>query len=1303
MLLVFFTTAVSAQTDNSTSTDMNEVINNDYTEVSTNTTSNVMNDTKSTNINSNQNNSSKISPDITVPNKTAKTNTSVVLEAQVPDDAKGQALFKINGLTIGEAFRINGGLVKYDYKIPIYSSKNYTITFVYGGNNKYESKRTESILTLTKLNTTATIKSNRTTLAQGESVRFDVDIKNELNNGIVDAFAIKVNGQSIGVNKTGIDGKGYLYYTIPSTYKINNYTVELVYGDTNTAIGKRINSTLRINNPTRIKLDNISKTKTHGLLKLKSIVLDKLSNNVTSGEVVYKINGITMGSVNVTNGVAIFEYQLPLYAPRNYTITALFGGNRYYKPSSTNGTLTLLKTNTNLSTQDTLNVGRSNNINITAVDGSNNPIDNFNLRLLINKKEVGSYHIENGTVIIDYELNNLDSTKPINATVIFDANKFYEKSTLEINVTNPTTITLSDIPSNKTTGTIYLNATVTDGLNNNVNGGKVEFKLDDRSLFNITVKDGQVKSSYRLSSIEAKKHNITAVYHGNDYYQDSSTSKEFTAELSNIKLSTRNKTMIVNKANEMNITVKDEFNKNVPNGTIRLLINNNEVAKYDVVNSKAVINYTLNNINPTKQTTAILVYDANNFYNESTMNITIINPTKINISTADTKTTKLLYINATVIDSFNRNVSSGEVEFYLDGKPVLNATVNNGLVKTSYRLPLITGQVHNLTAKYLGYNNYQTSNTTESVNILKLNTKITPIDVNLKVGSFNKTDVKVLDELNNPVQKGILRLYVNNQEIGNFSVKNGTSKVIFQSPNNNSNCVMNYKLEYIDNHYYINSTATAKINVLPLNVVYVSKNGNDDNLGDVKHPYKTIKHATSHVNADGIVYINPGEYDESNIILNQSTNIYGINSSSNVIINPSQNGYIFNNINTTSNLTLVNITIRNAKINAVNSSAVISKGPLTVFACNFENNQATAADSSSSIYASNYLAISSSNFNKNSAKSNGGAIKALGHRVIILNSKFTNNSINANNAGGAAIYINTANTTIDTSVFSNNQVNGINVTGGAIKKVSGNLTVMRTNMAYNKLTGSGYNIGGAIINLNGYLCLINSTINSNNVSSTNNCGAAGIYSQNSVTAIYNSTITSNNALGKNVFGGAIQNFNTFLILSSTNFTYNTATATNGQVVGAAINQNNGSVSIENSRFHRNTARASDAYAGALYFVGNNITINQTQFNQNIANGTNLGAAGAVFVNANSSIYKCNFTSNQALGKSNGGGAIISALNLTANNNNFISNVASATGSAISNSGKNININNNYWGSSSPSWTKLLHGVTQPSKYSTTAL
>ena len=93
----------------------------------------------------------------------------------------------------------------------------------------------------------------------------------------------------------------------------------------------------------------------------------------------------------------------------------------------------------------------------------------------------------------------------------------------------------------------------------------------------------------------------------------------------------------------------------------------------------------------------------------------------------------------------------------------------------------------------------------------------------------------------------------------------------------------------------------------------------------------------------------------------------------------------------------------------------------------------------------------------------------------------------------------------------------------------------------------------------------------------------------------------------------------------------------------------------------------------------------------------------MFVNANSSISGCNFTSNQALGKSNGGGAIINAANMTANENNFISNVATASASAISNTGKNVNINNNYWGSSSPTWTKLIKGVTKPSKYYTKAL
>ena len=896
---------------------------------------------------------------------------------------------------------------------------------------------------------------------------------------------------------------------------MNNYTVQLVYGDTNTAIGKRINTTLKVSNPTRITLNTIAKTQTSGILTLKSKIHDKLKNNVTSGEVVYKINGITMGSSNVTNGISEFEYQLPLYSPRNYTITALYGGNRYYKSSTTNKTLTLIKADT--------------------------------------------------------------------------------------------------------------------------------------------------------------------------------------------RLSSSNKTMAISADNRLNISVKDKFNKSVDNANLSLIVNGKEIAKYPVVNGVAVVNNRLADVDSTQKVNASVVFEANRFYEKSTLNLKVVNPTKITINTADTKTTKILYVNATVLDSLNNKVSGGTVKFYLDNRLIGNQSLNNSRASIEYKLPLITATKHNITVKYMGDSYYLSSNATKSVNIQRLNTKITPVDVNITVGSYKRATIRILDESNNLVKTGILRLYVNNQDIGNFTVYNGTSNVTFKSPNNDSNCAFNYSLQFIENSYYNPSTATGKLGIAPLNYVYVSPRGSDNNLGDSKNPYKTISHAARHIKAGGIIYLNPGQYSESNIIINQTTNIVGVNSSSNVIISPTQNGFVFKNNNSAANLTIVNMTIRNAKINAVNSSAVISRGPLTVAGCIFENNQASVNTSSSSIYATGYLAVSACTFNKNTAKSNGGAITALGHRVIIVDSKFTNNTVNANNVGGAALYLNSANTTIESTIFTNNQVNGVNVTGGAIKKVSGNLTLNHVNLAYNKLTGSGYNTGGALINLNGNLYIVNSTISSNNVSSSDNCGAAALYTQNSATAIYSSTITYNNAVGKSVYGGALQNINSALSINDSNFTYNTASASKGQVVGGAVYQNNGTVTITNSRFHKNDIKGNESYAAALYLTGTKVTINRTQFNQNIANGTSVGGAGALFVNANSSITGCNFTSNQALGKSNGGGAIINAGNLTANENNFISNIASASASAVSNTGKNVDINNNYWGSSSPTWSKLLAGVTKPSKYYTKAL
>ena len=99
---------------------------------------------------------------------------------------------------------------------------------------------------------------------------------------------------------------------------------------------------------------------------------------------------------------------------------------------------------------------------------------------------------------------------------------------------------------------------------------------------------------------------------------------------------------------------------------------------------------------------------------------------------------------------------------------------------------------------------------------------------------------------------------------------------------------------------------------------------------------------------------------------------------------------------------------------------------------------------------------------------------------------------------------------------------------------------------------------------------------------------------------------------------------------------------------------------------------------------------------------NTSIGGAIYTSSNATITNCDFTSNKVTGKYIGGGAIANMNKITISRTNFISNNATGVGNSITAiSGSRNSIQNNYWGSKKPTWSKELRGVTKPSKFATT--
>ncbi|SCG85218.1 DUF11 domain-containing protein [Methanobacterium congolense] len=199
----------------------------------------------------------------------------------------------------------------------------------------------------------------------------------------------------------------------------------------------------------------------------------------------------------------------------------------------------------------------------------------------------------------------------------------------------------------------------------------------------------------------------------------------------------------------------------------------------------------------------------------------------------------------------------------------------------------------------------------------------------------------------------------------------------------------------------------------------------------------------------------------------------------------------------------------------------------------------------------------------------------------------------------------------------------------------------------------------------------------------NGTGTNWIFNINSgVTAIItNLTLTQGYKSGS----GAICNYGTLTVINCT-FTNNNATNYGGAIYSSGI------LTVENCSFISNNA---SAYGGAISAEFGTCIVNECIFIDNIIN--NYGGGGAIALGSTNGIVTgSTFIGNSAM-TSNGGGALYSQQNLTANYNRFYKNIASK-GNDIYLLGGLVSAENNWWGSNDPVWTNLIYRMSNPAQW-----
>lgn len=165
-------------------------------------------------------------------------------------------------------------------------------------------------------------------------------------------------------------------------------------------------------------------------VQLIATVADKETNTyATGGNVVFKLNGISVGTSTLKNGKAYYTYNTKNLSAGFYLISATYAGEGKYLSSKTidEGILELLPLPTKIATVNITSYQTKVLLKATVVDKYNNKyIKNGTLLFKINGQTVGTTAIKDGKAQFTYDASNLPAGK-YTITSVYGANRLYSE------------------------------------------------------------------------------------------------------------------------------------------------------------------------------------------------------------------------------------------------------------------------------------------------------------------------------------------------------------------------------------------------------------------------------------------------------------------------------------------------------------------------------------------------------------------------------------------------------------------------------------------------------------------------------------------------------------------------------------------------------------------------------------------------------------------------------------------------------------------------------------------------------------
>ena len=713
----------------------------------------------------------------------------------------------VDDVLIGEVTTNDNGYYTISYTAEEVGNHNIKVT--YDGNYKYLPSEAKSSFEVYKIDTNIIINNINDEL-------FDklANITGTLTNANDEVISnakviVTINGNQkiLITNSTG----GFTY-TGAKVLLGDNTVTALFEGtrtynpseDTKTFTGKK--------HDTQITLNPIENTHIGDSIEISGILTDVNGTVLTNKNIIITIDNQQHTITTDDNGKYRITHTITSSGEKTVLVT--YDGDTAYNPSSNQTSFNVRKINTTISLDNISDTTIDSTIWISGIlkDEFGNILPNTQVSILINTHNITTTTDVNGKYNYSYTTTTLGENRIMVGYIGNDKySSSYNETSFNVHRIN-TNLSIDTIDDTTIGSDITIKGVLRDEFGNLLANKEIIITIDGQEYTTTTDNDGKYNYTYMVNTLD--QNTVIVNYLGDNKYSSSSNQTSFNVRKINTNLSINNvNDTTIGQEIEISGVLTDEFGNNIPNATIKIIVNGNQqntTITDTEGNYKVIINNTLG------LNTVFVIYDGNYKYypsnNQTSFNTTTNTTISIN-NIDDTTIGSSININGTLKDGEGNTLSNTNIIITINGQKYTVITDNDGKYNYIYTTSTLGENI--VGVSFIGNATHKPSNNQTSFNVRKINTNLS-IDTidDTTIGSNITISGILTDEFGNTLSNTSIVIIINGQEYTITTGNDGKYNYIYTTSTLNENIV---NVNYLGNNKYSPSSNQTSFNVRKIN------------------------------------------------------------------------------------------------------------------------------------------------------------------------------------------------------------------------------------------------------------------------------------------------------------------------------------------------------------------------------------------------------------------------------------------------------------------------------------------------------